>query len=202
MTRPKYKGCLRFVTLLWVVFSLGCSSTQKTQYYMLHSEAANTLVAPDGASGTSQTLGVGPVKVPGYWDNTAVVWFDAPHNIQVPSHHFWAEDIETMMTRVMAQHMRQALPGVQVREFPWGSALRPAQKVAIQIHHIGGGLKGEVQLHMSWQWFNHGDKSAIAAHSGQWAMTSPGGFDGYVKTLNQLLAVASQAVIDSWEPGS
>ena len=188
---------------LWVVLALcGCSTSQTANYYTLHAKApkgpsVQATVLPSTEE-KKRALGVGPVAIPGFWKSQAVVSFESPHKVTVPNHEFWAEDMERMTTRLFAQVLRQTYPEVSVRDFPWGHKLRPDQTVTLQIHHVGGSLKGSVELHLSWVWYE--GETPAQTYSGQWQVTSSGGYESYVQALNGLFMLAAEAVAESWQP--
>ena len=93
----------RFLASLLVVLA-GCFGTQTdpTRFFVLAPVAA-----PAGAPAAAAppTLGLGPVKLPDYLDQTAIVTRTTEHEVDYLSYARWAERLSPMVSRVLGVNL-------------------------------------------------------------------------------------------------
>ncbi|TVZ37528.1 hypothetical protein P886_1869 [Alteromonadaceae bacterium 2753L.S.0a.02] len=165
----------------------GCgSSGPKTQFYSLFPN-----VEPDAAtviSGEQLSFGIGPVVLPEYLDNTALVSRSSAQQLQVSGVHAWGGDLSSTVSRVMAANLATLWQQDAVWAFPWDTRARPIYQVRIVFEEFSGERGGEAVLKARWVLFGDGGKQEISVGSSQFSeQTQDNSPQAYVAALNLLL---------------
>jgi uncharacterized protein len=107
--------------------------------------ATKELSNPDGIS-----LGIGPVRLPGYLDRQEIVTRVSPNRIDPSEYDQWAEPLETSFNRVLGQNLSVLLPINRLMFFPWESTRSPAYQVEVDVLRFEANGAGDVQLSARW----------------------------------------------------
>lgn len=181
------------LAVLCVTLLGGCSaSAVQSQYFTLRAEpVSGALVSAPGA------LGIGPVSLPGELQRKQIVTTTDGQQVLVARHAFWADDLDALVARVLAERVGHAFASTEVWAYPWGSRNRPAQSVRVVVTELAGPLGGEVSLKARW----HSD-----AGTGHAILTEPTGgksyerYSGAVNRLvNRLADTIAADLADAWQ---
>ena len=190
----KIKHLGSIVTVLVVILGLSaCSSSgPKTQYYSLFPGASSE----KNSLKEDLSVGVGPVILPEFLDNSAIVSVFNQNQVRVSGYHAWAGDLDTAIARVMTDHIASATGLNNISAFPWDSRAKPAYQIRIDIEDFSGELGGEVSLKAKWTLIDQEQRRIVA--TGREALTentASNAYPDYVKSLNSLLIDFSNVII-------
>lgn len=182
---------------LSVVFLAGCVSTgPQTQYFSLF--AITPEAAPSLAPASAQiSLGVGPVSLPEFMENPAVVSTTASQQVRVSGRYAWAGELKDSMARVMAANLSEALQTDNVWQFPWDTRARPSYQLRVVFSEFNGERGGDVKLAANWLLIDTSENSPVLVRSLRLTTTTADeAIDTYVTALNTLLNQFSKTLAD------
>lgn len=191
-TKMKIKNYFyRFVSVvvsIVVMLSLGCSSSgPKTQYYSLFPSSVSSSDGEKAGEGI-HSIGIGPIVLPEFLDNIAIVSRTSSQQLRVSGVHTWAGKLETAMTRVIAGNLSNTTEGRHVISFPWDTRVRPTYQVRIVVEDFSGVRGGDVNLVASWIILNTKDTKKMKEGRFHLIESSSGESAGaYVSALNKVL---------------
>ncbi len=82
----------------------GCANTQPTFFYTLSAETAPTAEGP-GAEPNTPVIGVANSVLPGYLDRPQIVSRTSANAMELDEFHRWAEPLDSLFSRVLAQNL-------------------------------------------------------------------------------------------------
>ncbi len=169
------------------LFFVACSSSSpKTRYYSLF---ANTHGAKIDSAGVSDvSIGIGPIVLPEFIDNSAIVSLSEDNRVLVSGSNVWAGDLDSALTRVITQNIAHQLDNAIIWGFPWDSRHRPDFQLKILFDDFVGVMGGDTQL--SAKWILLDQKAGNLVSSGNITMnnsTSDATYGNYVFRLNELV---------------
>lgn len=131
----------------FIILGACASSGPATTYYALATEKKFT---SEDSSSSIDSIGVGPIKLAAYLDNTSIVSKTESHVLNVSGYHAWAEPLDSAIARVLAQGLSAELAHDDVWTFPWDSRNRPQKQINIVIDQLDG-VRGEsISLNAKW----------------------------------------------------
>ena len=148
----------RFITLIILLISFvlsGCGNfsprPDPSRFFTL------TAIAQPGAPATKESsnpggisLGIGPIRLPGYLDRQEIVTRVSPNRIDLSEYDQWAEPLESNFNRVLGQNLAVLLPVNRLVYFPWESTRSPAYQVEVEVLRFEANAAGDVQLSARW----------------------------------------------------
>lgn len=120
-----------------------CGSSPRNDYYRL---TANTTAIP---TGSSPSLGVGPIEIPAYLDREQLVYALDGNQLQLAPAAHWAEPLDAGVGRVLALNLAGRLDTQNVRSFPWHPQRAPDYGVRINVLTLDAGAD-EARLTTEW----------------------------------------------------
>jgi uncharacterized protein len=96
------------------------------------------------------SLGIGPVRFPGYLDRQELLTRVAPNRFDLLAHDRWAEPLDENFTRVMTQNLSLLLHTDQIVVYPWPMDKKPHYRVEIEVLRFESNSAGEGQLSARW----------------------------------------------------
>lgn len=171
---------------LCILLTVSCTSSgPATSYYSLF---ASKSIERVHLNSSEISIGVGPILLPEYLENPAVVSLSRSQIVRVSGYHAWAGDLKDAMSRVIAQEVSTALSADKVWAFPWDNRVRPQYQIRIVFEEFSGIRGGQVSLRAKWSLLNQrGDTVLLFATEQFSSNTSSESVDTYVAELNQLL---------------
>jgi len=151
--------------------------------------ALTSLVEPEavrkspGAENIS--LGVGPIRLPGYLDREELVTRISQNRFAVAENDRWIEPLEENVVRVLMQNLTALLRPERIARYPWQNNQRPAYQVEIEILRFEPNPGQEVQLRARW--------AVIDADTKQARVAKESHFTRHVKTKSSEAAVAAMS---------
>jgi uncharacterized lipoprotein YmbA len=118
------------VALSLPLILLGCGTTPASNYYLLSAQAKQI------PSGTSPSVGVGPIEIPEYLNRHAIVYNRDGNRLHIASFERWAEPLDSSILRVVRMNLASILNTQNVQAFPWNKSSRPEYGVAVTILNL------------------------------------------------------------------
>jgi uncharacterized lipoprotein YmbA len=118
------------IALALPLILLGCGSTPASNYYLLSAQAKQI------PSGTSPSVGVGPIEIPEYLNRHAIVYNRDGNRLHIASFERWAEPLDSSILRVVRMNLASILNTQNVQAFPWNKSSRPEYGVAVTILNL------------------------------------------------------------------
>ena len=152
------------------------------------------------------SLGVGPVRLPGYLDRREIVTRVAQNRFDLSENDRWAEPLDENFTHVLAQNLSILLGSDRIIAYPWPLDKRLRYRVEIEVFRFEVNSAGEAQLSARWSVIDQTGKSASNLKESLLARPAKEkSTDGSVAALSETVADLSreiaQAVIASLQSG-
>lgn len=177
-----------------VTLSACTSNGPATSFYSLFSDRS---VEPITHTMGSVSIGLGPVVLPDYLDNPAIVSLTEGHKVRVSGYHAWAGSLKESMTRVLADDISAALKLDTVWGFPWDNRVRPDYQLRIVVEQFDGVRGAELSLRAKWTLLNKSADKILAVGSVALSEQANGrGVNAYVAGLNRLLNRMSISIVE------
>lgn len=131
----------------------GCLSSfttpqpDRTRYYALTAQADGDAAA---AGLGDITLGVGPVRLPGYLDREELVTRAAQNRFDVSQDDRWIEPLEENVSQVVAQNLYALLKSERIVRYPWPASRRITHQLEIEMIRFEPTASNEAQLAARW----------------------------------------------------
>ena len=131
-----------------LVLLAACGSSPKTDFYMLNTDKADFAQAANTATGPA--VGIWQIKLPDYLDRSELVTRDNEYQITIADFSWWAGNMETNATLLIAAEMSKGLLSNRVLASPWESYRKHDYQVKIRLERFDGALGGEIVLRGVW----------------------------------------------------
>ena len=181
-------GLLGLIALL-----AGCATTKPTNFYML-SRTAEPEVTKLPAMGL--VIGLGPLTIPQYLDRPDIVTREGANQMRLAEFDKWAESLEPLLTRIMAEDLYSLLDASDVIPIPQRGDVALDRVVEVDINRFDADASGQVVLDARWRIYK-GDNETLLA-SGRSMITEQGppvpGYDGIVAAMSRALGRASKEI--------
>ncbi len=119
---------------------------EQTRYYILEAEGSS----PDPTRLAVPVLGVGPVRLPVYLDRPEIVTRAGPARLEVASVDRWAAPLDVLLTSVLAEDLRAAVPAREVFGWPWPAGASPEWSVSVDVLRFDREPNGTAVLEARW----------------------------------------------------
>lgn len=141
------------------------------------------------------SIGVGPVKLPGYLDREQLVTRVSQNRLQVAENDRWAEPLEENFTRVLILNLAALVPVVRFVKYPWRPSERPEYQLEIDVLHFEPNAARNVELFVRWRVRETATKQAFAVKQTRLTLTVNGSTtEAAVATLSAALGEFSQEI--------
>jgi uncharacterized protein len=171
----------------------GCAATQPTNFYTL-SPATAPSVAKRSADGL--VIGLGPITLPQYLDRPDIVTREGANQMRLAAFSQWAEPLEPLLTRVMAEDLYALLDASDVIAIPQRGDIPLDRVVEVDIGRFDADAAGQVVLDARWRIYE-GDNETLLA-SGRSQVTEQGApvpdYDSIVGAMSRALGRASEEI--------
>ncbi len=119
------------IYLAVIVLTLGgCGTTPPSKYYLLSAEAGQF------PSGSTPSLGVGPIEIPEYLNRNALVYNREGNRLHIASFERWAEPLDSSISRVIRLNLASLLNTQDVQTFPWSNSDQPEYGVEVTVLNL------------------------------------------------------------------
>jgi uncharacterized lipoprotein YmbA len=144
------------------------------------------------------TLGVGPIRLPGYLDRDELVTRISENRLSLGGNDRWGEPLEENFSRVLSQNLYLRLPGERVIRFPWPSTERPTYQVEIDVLRFEADTARRAQLVARWFLRDVATNEALSIKESHLSREAKGSsLDESVAMLSALLADLSSEIADA-----
>ncbi|HEY1372484.1 MAG TPA: PqiC family protein [Candidatus Binatia bacterium] len=144
----------------------GCLSSfttpqpDRTRYFTLTSKVE----ADAGNPGLDDiSLGVGPVRIPGYLDRDQLVTRVSESRFDVSENDRWIEPLDEDVSRVLAQNLYILLKSDRIFRYPWPNGRYITHQIDIEILRFEATAANEAQLSARWAIIETGTKQLLAS---------------------------------------
>ena len=136
-----------------------CTPTRPTEFYTL-ATVTGPAARPGGSEGL--TIGLGPISLPQYLDRPEIVTREGTNQMRLAEFHRWAEPLEPLITRIMAEDLYALLDARDVSPLPQRGDLPLDRAVEVDIGRFDADAAGEVVLDARWRLYR-GDSTELLA---------------------------------------
>lgn len=182
---PRSRSALLRSCLLLTALA-GCAPGQPTRYYTL-STASEPAAAP--RSGQGLAIGLGPLTLPQYLDRPDIVTRAGANQMRLGDFSQWAEPLEPLLTRIMAEDLYALTGAKDVIPIPQRGDLPLDRVVEVDVARFDADEGGEVKLDARWRVYR-GDGETLVA-SGRSQVAEQG---AAVPDYDAIVAAMSRAV--------
>ena len=179
----------------------GCGSfsarPDPSRFFALTSLAeAETARKSPGAENLS--LGVGPVRLPGYLDREGLVTRISQNRFAVAENDRWIEPLEENVVRVLTQNLAALLRPERIVRYPWQISQSPAYQVEIDLLRFEPDTGQEVQLRARWAVIDGKSKQTQVAKESQFARQAKAkSSEAAVAAMSEALGDLSREIADA-----
>lgn len=140
---------IAMVVLGAAMLASGCGGRgAETRFYVLAPVPGATAPIADGRP---MTIGIGPVRLPGYVDRGPIVTRRGAEQIDLGELDRWGEPLADAVPRILTENLATLMPAERFAQFPWMGS-RPIQyQVVIDVTRFDGPLGGAVVLESRWR---------------------------------------------------
>lgn len=136
----------------------GCAATRPTHFFVLDP------VEPASAkAGTGPILGLGPVEMPAYLDRAEIVTREGEHGVRLGDLDRWAEPLEGMVGKRLAERLRAGTGARDVVAVPSRGGGDPPTAVGVKVDRLDADGTGKVVLEAGWRLYRTADGKAVKA---------------------------------------
>lgn len=136
--------------LCCVVVAAGCSvltaREDPTRFYVLSPTADAPTDAP-----THLVLGLGPITLPRYLQNSALVRRAGPNEVQFADFDRWAGPLDGQIARTLAEELHVLLGSDRIVTFPWYQDAMLDAAVVIEVFQFEPDTDGQAHLVARWK---------------------------------------------------
>lgn len=177
----------------------GLPGSAPTNFYILKTMAELQTQGTPVSVADGVTVGVGPIKIPGYADRPQIVTFGSGAEINVSDFDHWAEPLSDAIKRVLTSNVATLIGEESVFSYP--ADFRPDKQslqVAVNVIDITETGAGVARLSVRWHVKALYDNKVLSRHAKTYeAPATVGDYNSYAKALSQLLAEFSQDIAAS-----
>ncbi len=119
------KGLIITLSLPFAI--VGCGTTPASTFYLLNAEASPF------PSGSSPSLGVGPIEIPQYLNRNAIVYSREENRLHIAAFERWAEPLDNGIGRVLSLNLASLLDTKDVQSYPWTKSNTPTYAVEVTV---------------------------------------------------------------------
>ena len=123
-----FKTLIMALTLPLVL--AGCGTTPASKFYLLSAESAQL------PSGTTPSLGVGPIEIPEYLNRNALVYNREGNRLHIANFERWAEPLDSSISRVIRLNLASLLDTQNVQSFPWSKSDEPEYGIEVTVLNL------------------------------------------------------------------
>lgn len=174
----------------------GCAQTASTNFYTL-SVATEPEVAKRSAQGL--VIGLGPITLPQYLDRPDIVTRQGANQMRLADLSKWAEPLEPLLTRIMAEDLYALLDANDVIPIPQRGDIPLDRIVEVDISRFDADESGEVVFDARWRIYRSDNETLIV--SGRSQITEQGApipdYNAIVAAMSRAIGRASEEIADA-----
>ena len=196
MKTRAYFGNVGLVFFFTMVLLASCSTTPDVKYYTLNPLSDMQPDIPQGVSGDTLVIGVGPVEFPRFLDRPQIVTRKSQHRVEVSEFHRWAGSFSEDFLQVLAKNISMLLPADRVTAYPWTDRFSPTFRIPLTIEQFYGQLGGNVVLNVTWSVWHHKDTNeSVIKHTRIKEVISGDDYDALVEAQSRAIGDLSRTIV-------
>jgi uncharacterized lipoprotein YmbA len=162
---PRSRSALLRWSCLLLTALAGCAPGQPTWYYTLSTASEPAAAAP--RSGQGLAIGLGPLTLPPYLDRPDLVTRAGANRMRLGEFSQWAEPLEPLLTRVMAEDLYVLTGASDVIPIPQRGDLPLDRVVEVDVARFDADEAGEVELDARWRVYRGDGETPVASGRSQ-----------------------------------
>ncbi len=197
LTKPQrmHSTNLLILSFLLMLISSNCSiggKSNPSNFYVLDPQIEHIT----NESLSNLIIGVGPIVIPGYIDRPQIVTKTHTAELQLAEFDRWAEPMEEMFTRTLAENIKAITGSHLIHSHPWPSNLQFDYRINAKVIKFENNSIGDALLVVQWQLINENDQAALKTiHSEFKASASDTNYSARVAALNDTLAQFANEIV-------
>ncbi|MEO1092861.1 MAG: PqiC family protein [Pseudomonadota bacterium] len=180
-------------SVLLAALALSACASPQTRYHGL------TALAGPSPAPSSLRVGLEPVDVAAFLDRTEIVTRPTPTAVELADRDAWAEPVDLMLGRVLAESLAAELGIAEVLELPTRRLTPLDRVVEVSVQAFNGAAPGEAVLRATWRVY--GETPIRLLREGRTDVVEPydpaGGVPALVAALNATLGPLTAEVADA-----
>ena len=164
MSAPLSPGRRAWAVLAVVGLLAGCTATQPTSFYTL---APVTGQGVEKRAADGLVIGLGPITLPQYLDRPGIVTREGANQMRLAELHQWAEPLEPLLTRIMAEDLYALLDASDVIPIPQRGDIPLDRVVEVDIGRFDADAAGQVVLDARWRVYQGDNETLLASGRSQ-----------------------------------
>jgi hypothetical protein len=96
------------------------------------------------------SVGIGPIRLPGYLDREEIMIRVEPNRFKILEDERWAEPLDENLARVLMQNLSVLLRTDQIFVFPWPRNEKPSYRVDVEVLRFESNSASQSQLTARW----------------------------------------------------
>jgi len=200
MKNRAYFGNMGRVFSLMLFLLAACNTTPAVRYYTLNPLSEMQPDIPQGVSGDTLTIGMGPVEFPRFLDRPQIVTRKSPHRVEVSEFHRWAGSFSEDFLRVLTKNISMLLPTDRVAAYPWTDRFSPTFSIPLTVEQFDGQLGKHVVLNVTWSvWHQKDTNEPGIKHTRIKEAISGDDYDALVAAQSRAISALSRAIVKEIE---
>ena len=185
--------CLAIVLLM--LGAPGCTETQPSTFYTL-----SALGASDGGTSGSRpgglAIGLGPITLPQYVDRPQIVTRITPNRLELSEFNKWAEPLDHIFSRVLADNLSVLLGTDRVIVLPRRRSGRTDIQVEIDVTQFDTDTSGTTVLAARWMIFGLEDDEPLTTQKSVVSsrIDNPGNHEAVVAAMSRMVEELSREI--------
>jgi uncharacterized lipoprotein YmbA len=188
------------LTLGFLVMVLsGCASTPPTRFFILSPIAGSERIGAQTGK-RCFAIGIGPVKIPEYLNQSEMVTRITQNEIRVDEFAKWAEPLENNISRALAENLSSLLCLRSIVIFPWGRQTPIDYRIDVHVIQMDGVLGESASLDVAWSITDGTDrkKSPLLTKRSTYKESTGGGdYGAFVSAQSRNLASLSREIAET-----
>jgi uncharacterized lipoprotein YmbA len=185
--------------ILLMLFASACSiggKSNPSHFYVLDSQIENIA----NKKFSNLRMRVGPIIIPGYIDRPQIVTKTESAELKLAEFDRWAEPMEGMFTRALAQNIKTISGSHLIHSYPWPSNIEFDYRISANVVKFENNTNGDALLAVHWQLINSNDHTILKnVHSEFSASAKDTSYTARVAALNDTLAQFAEEIVNHIE---
>ena len=170
------------IALLAGLLLTACGHTPPPAYYTM------TALAGQADAASKVSLGLGPVRFPGYLSRTRILRHEDSGRLSLAESRRWAEPLDENFSRILGENLARLLSSDKVLRYPWPAWRQPAYQLVVDVIRFDANAQGEVELIVQWALLRQpGDRPLREARS-RYRRPAGTDYDSLVAAHSRVLA--------------
>jgi len=182
-------------TLILTLLSSACSlggNTKPPQFFVLDT-AIEQAISDD--TGTLE-IGIGPISIPGYINRPQIVTKTNSAEVQLDEFARWAEPVDAMFTRTLAQNIKALTNSQSIYAHPWPKLINLDYRISAKVIKFENNIQGDALLIVHWGIVDESDTTDYKViHSEFTAKSISTNYSARVAALNDTLAQFAEEIV-------